>query len=138
MSQPAPPPRCSRPTPVPPRTLKAPDPPAGTTPADYEWEVATWRIRITDLIVGLGARIERYEVAEAGRHKAILKAITAKSPWWQGGLKACGVGAIEVAKVLAGNENGQLKYLAAALVALAAIVQGVSFVSPFFSTGVLL
>lgn len=116
--------------------FSCPKPPKSTANFDYEFSVALWRENLTRLAKSNALEIRAYRREEQERHKETIRAIRSIGSWWGGAweaVKVCTAGTLEIIKTLASNENGQLKYFALTLVALAAIANGVAFSSSLFS-----
>lgn len=119
--------------------FEAPQPPKGTTQEDYEFKVAIWRIRQTDGLKAILRQVRSYESAEERRHDQLISAIEGRGKafvaFW--GFLTTGMkGGGDILKAMVSNENGQMKWVTLALVAIVAIVYGVGFSSSIFSTEV--
>ena len=102
----------------------------------YEFKVALWRSRITDANRAILRELRGYRVDEKNRHDLLISAIKSQGSWWRAiwdAVKVAFTGMIDIMTVLAGNENGQLKYFALVLIGLAAIANGIAFSGLGFS-----
>lgn len=130
------------------RRIEVPQPPEfdaqgnRTTNYGYEFKLALWRERITDLNYDIREEVRAYRGDEKDRHDVLLTAIEGRGKvlqalfnWLKDSTVACVNGTTEVVKVAVKNENGGLKWVALIIIGVLGILYGVGVSGLGFSIG---
>jgi hypothetical protein len=125
--------------PMPPETDSQGNP---TANYGYEFKLALWRERVTDLVYDTREEVKKYREDEERRHQETMSAIEGRSQalkafweWLRDSSVACVHGTAEVMKAAMDNSNGQLKWIALILIGLAGILNGVAVSGLGFTIG---